>query len=50
MFSIGDRVFLRTDPMKALGTVRDIMAGRYFVSWDNGRTWIYPASWLEKIS
>lgn len=48
MYEVGDRVFLKLDPKQALGTIKEKIYSRYFVVWDNGRTWIYPASWLEK--
>jgi hypothetical protein len=50
MFQIGDKVCLRIDPLKDEGVVADIYHNRYFVTWNNGRTWVYAASWLEKIS
>lgn len=46
---VGDRVYLNTDPRKDEGTVVEVMHNRYFVQWDNGRTWIYPRSWLSLV-
>lgn len=47
-FDNGDRVFLKTDPAQAPGTVVDIVGCRYFVQWDlAGRTWIYAGTQLE---
>lgn len=40
----GDTVWLVTDPVKELGRVELKEAGRFFVRWSNGRTWIYPSA------
>lgn len=42
--AVGDRVYLGTDPVQALGTVSLLDAGRVFVTWDRGRTWVYAAT------
>jgi len=49
MYSLGDRVYLKTDPIRAAGTIVELIYNRYIVLWDNGRRWIYPASWLDKV-
>jgi len=42
-----DRVYLKGDPRKDLGhIVSDEGGSRYFVRWDNGRTWIYASEEL----
>lgn len=47
--AVGDRVYLATDPRQDWGTVARIEAGRVFVTWRIGRTWIYAASQLVKL-
>jgi len=42
-----DRVYLKGDSRKDLGhIVSDEGGSRYFVRWDNGRTWIYASEEL----
>lgn len=48
--AVGDRVYLGTDPRHAEGTVSLLDAGRVFVTWDIGRTWVYASSQLVKVS
>lgn len=51
MYELGDKVFQKLDPNERLGTIVEKIYNRYLVRWeDNGKTWVYPASWLEKKS
>jgi hypothetical protein len=47
--AVGDRVYLATDPRQDEGVVSHIEAGRVFVTWRYGRTWVYAASQLQKL-
>lgn len=43
----GDRVYLRTDPKKSMGTVVKMNPKFCYVAWDVGRTWFYTPNRLE---
>lgn len=45
----GNRVYLRTDPSKGLGTVMEVLHGRFIVRWDDGHAWVYPMCDLEVV-
>jgi len=48
---VGDRVYLATDPRQDEGVVARVEGGRFFVHWTRtGRTWIYAAAHLVKVS
>jgi hypothetical protein len=47
--AVGDRVYLATDPRQDEGVVARIEAGRVFVTWRYGRTWVYAASQLALV-
>jgi hypothetical protein len=47
--AVGDRVYLATDPRQDEGVVARIEAGRVFVTWRIGRTWVYAASMLALV-
>lgn len=48
--AVGTRVFLATDPVCAEGTVASVDGNRFLVTWDRGRTWVYAASQLVRVS
>jgi hypothetical protein len=61
MLHVGARVYLKSDPQKATGTVVDIrerdtnqrdrgLLKAAIVAWDTGRTWVYGTGDLRRVS